>query len=85
MVLHLLFIGVLVVNGRWTARLRRIDAALTVAICGVITWVLLAGDVYTAAPTDDLVKSVTALIVLVSVVDLAVKLHRRRPAVPRRA
>ena len=40
MVLHLLFLGVLIVNGRWTARLRRIDAALSVAICGVMTWVM---------------------------------------------
>ena len=37
MVLHLLFLGVLIVNGRWTTRLRRIDAALSLAVCGVIT------------------------------------------------
>jgi hypothetical protein len=85
MVTHLLFFGVLIVNGRWTARLRRVDAALSVAICGVMTWAIVAGPVYTAQPTDDLVKGVSALIVLVSVVDLAVKLYRRRSAVPRRA
>jgi hypothetical protein len=84
MVLHLLFLGVLIVNGRWTTRLRRIDAALSLAVCGVITWVLLAGDVYTASATDEAGKGITALIVLVSVADLAVKLLRRRPAVPRR-
>jgi hypothetical protein len=37
MVLHLLFLGLLIVNGRWTTRLRRIDAALSLAVCGVIT------------------------------------------------
>jgi hypothetical protein len=84
MVLHLLFLGVLIVNGRWTTRLRRIDAVLSLAVCGVITWVLLAGDVYTAAATDEAAKGITALIVLVSVADLAVKLLRRRPVVPGR-
>ena len=77
MVTHLVFLGVLVVKGRWTARLRRIDAALGLAICGAMTWAIVAGPVYTARPADQTVKGISTLIVLVTLVDLAVKLLRR--------
>ena len=78
MVTHLVFLGVLVVKGRWTARLRRIDAALGLAICGVMTWAIVAGPVYTARAADEAAKGISALIVLVSLVGLAVTARRLR-------
>jgi hypothetical protein len=85
MIAHLVFLGVLTVRGRWTPRLRQIDAGLSLAICAVMVWALVAGLVYTAPATDDTVKAISALIVLGSLLDLAVKLGRGQLAVPRRA
>ncbi|GAA1018046.1 hypothetical protein Aple_068780 [Acrocarpospora pleiomorpha] len=75
-ILHLALYAVLIVRGRWQPLTRRIDIGLTVVVCGALTWVLLAGDIYTARPTDQLVKALIVLIVLGSLVDAGVKLRR---------
>nr|MDT0662414.1 hypothetical protein [Micromonospora sp. DSM 115978] len=76
MILHLTLFAVLIARGRWEPLTRRIDLGLNLAICAVLTWILLAGDIFQAQPTDELVKLVVVLIVLGALVDAAVKVRR---------
>ena len=79
--LNLALLSILVARGRWEPLTRRIDIALSLATCAVLTWILLAGNIFQARPTDELVKLVILLIVLGALVDVTVKLRRE----PRRA
>ncbi|MEO3813109.1 hypothetical protein ABGB17_29250 [Sphaerisporangium sp. B11E5] len=78
MVLHLALFAVLIVHGRWRPSTRRIDIAMNLVICGLLTWILLAGDIFTARPADQITKTVIVLIVLTALVDVAQKLRRER-------
>ncbi|MFC4588797.1 hypothetical protein [Sphaerisporangium corydalis] len=77
MVLHLAFYGVMIVRGRWNPLTRQIDIALGLTVCAILTWVLLAGDIFEARPTDQLTKTAITLIVITSLVDLSLKLRRQ--------
>ncbi|MDG6101728.1 hypothetical protein Daura_38295 [Dactylosporangium aurantiacum] len=66
----------LVWHGRWGTRLHHVDTVHTLLTCAGLTWVLGAGPVFTAAATDQTAKGFTGLIVLVSLVDLAVRARR---------
>jgi hypothetical protein len=75
-VLLLVQLAALVVRGRWEPVTRTVDIALTVVMCAVLTWAVVAGPIYVAAPTDQFVKAVLALIILGSLVDLVLKIRR---------
>jgi hypothetical protein len=45
-------------------------------VCAVLTWAIAAGPVFRAAPTDRAVKGAAAVIVLVTLVDLAIRSRR---------
>jgi hypothetical protein len=45
-------------------------------VCTVLTWAIAAGPVFRAAPTDRSVKGAAAVIVLVTLVDLAIRSRR---------
>ncbi len=44
------------VEGQWRKLTRRIDLGLSVAIGLVSTWIILAGPIFAAAPTDQIMK-----------------------------
>jgi hypothetical protein len=46
-------------------------------VCAVLTWAVAAGPVFQAAPTDRSVKGAAAVIVLVTLVDLATRSRRQ--------
>ncbi|MFC7480577.1 hypothetical protein ACFQX7_11715 [Luedemannella flava] len=75
---ELVFLGYLVVRGRWDDRSRRVDIWLTVVLTAVMAAVLVAGPVYRARPTDDVVKFALLMFVILGVVDLVQKLRRAR-------
>jgi len=70
--------AILVWQGRWRPWVHRADVAHSLVVCVVLTWVVGAGPIFRAAPTDRSVKGAIALIVLVTLVDLAVRTRRRR-------
>ncbi|WP_035858996.1 HAAS signaling domain-containing protein [Cryptosporangium arvum] len=80
-VLALLISGIVlqilvVAAGRWRQGLRTADAVHSVVTCGVLTWVIGSGPVFTAVPTDQTAKAACAIVVLVSLIDLVVRSHR---------
>jgi hypothetical protein len=68
----------LVVRGRWEPLTRRVEIALTIATCAVIAWVVAAGDIFQARPTDETMKGAMVLIVLFTLGGLALRLVRDR-------
>ncbi|MGI5241054.1 hypothetical protein [Dactylosporangium sp. CA-139066] len=48
----------------------------SLAVCAVLTWGIGSGPIFTAAPTDEAMKSWSALIILASLVELAVRARR---------
>jgi hypothetical protein len=67
----------LVVQGRWRPWSRRADLVNSIAVCVILTWAIGAGPIFQAAPTDRAVKGTSALIVLVTLADLAVRMRRQ--------
>jgi hypothetical protein len=76
MIAGLLILAALVWQGRWRPRIRQAEMVHSLALCVVLTWAVAAGPVFTAAPTDRAVKGAASLIVLVTLIDLAVRTHR---------
>ena len=48
----------------------------SLVVCIVLTWAVGAGPIFKATPTDQAAKGATALIVLVTLIDLAVRTRR---------
>ncbi|GAA3194166.1 hypothetical protein ACFO1B_03715 [Dactylosporangium siamense] len=68
--------AVLVVKGRWFPLLHHVTLGLGLVMCAVLTWVIGAGPVFTAALTDQTAKEIVGLIVLGSLIDLAVRARK---------
>jgi len=75
---NVVLFGVLIVRGRWEPVTRRIEVGLTLAMCAFLAWVLLAGPVFRAQPTDIMFRLASVIIVALSLLGLAVQLWRER-------
>jgi hypothetical protein len=84
LVLLLLNIPILVrviVQGRWSPLLRRIQAGLGLLTCAALVWTIADGPVFITPISDQTVKFFLVLAVVFTLVDLGVKLYRRvRPS-----
>ena len=78
MVANLLPYGIVVVQGRWRPLTRNIATGLSVVICAILTWAVLAGDIFQARPTDQLVKVLLVLIIIITLLDVGLRLRRAR-------
>ncbi len=67
---------VVVVRGRWSKVTRLIEVALSLALCGVLSWVLLAGPVYASETTDAFVKPCFVIIIIAVLLAVVLKLVR---------
>jgi hypothetical protein len=76
LVAGLIIQAVLLGQGRWTVTMHRVDLVHSLIVCAVLTWAIGAGPVFTATPTDQAVKGAAAVIILVTLVDLAVRARR---------
>jgi hypothetical protein len=76
MIAGLILQAILLCQGRWGPWIRQADRVHSLAVCIVLTWSVAAGPVFTAAPTDRSVKGAASLIVLVTLIDLAVRTRR---------
>lgn len=75
-----LFIAVMVV-GRWSLSMRRIETVLALATCAVLAWVVLGGPVFMTPRSDGTAKFFVVLIIAFVLLDAAIKMYRRvRPA-----
>jgi hypothetical protein len=80
-VLALLVLGlgiqaVLVIQGRWRPWLHSTEMVYSLVLCAVLTSVFVAGPIFSAVPTDQSARGAIALIILVTLADLAVRLRR---------
>ena len=49
-------------EGRWRPLTRRVNVGVAIALCAVMGWVVLAGDIFQAAPANQTMKFATALL-----------------------
>ena len=66
-----------IVMGRWSAIMRRIETGLGLVTCAVLVWTVLDGPVFMAPSSDQTVKFFLVLLVAFTLIDLGFKLHRR--------
>jgi len=78
MIAGLVVQAALVWQGRWRPWIQRADMTYSLVLCVVLTWVVGAGPIFRTTPTDQSVKGAIALTVLVTLVDLAVRIRRQR-------
>lgn len=71
-----LFITVIVM-GRSPTILRRIETGLTLVLCAALAWTVLDGPVFMAPASDQTVKFFLVLIVVITLISMGIKLHRR--------
>ena len=81
LVAHLVLYVVLVVEGRWRRLTRRIDMTLSLLISGLLIWSLLAGPIFQAEVGNRAARNVIWPIVLIALVDVAVKFYREQSRV----
>ncbi|TQS40435.1 HAAS signaling domain-containing protein [Cryptosporangium phraense] len=62
--------------GRWSARLLAVDLVHSLVACAVLTWAIGTGPIFVRAAADETVKGIVALIILLTLVDLAVRARR---------
>jgi len=77
MLMHVAMLVVALVSGRWSALLRRIELAASLAWCAVLGWIIVDGPVVVAPGGDRVVKPILALLIVVSLFDVGLKLRRR--------
>lgn len=80
----LLWLGVFAVRatvcaqGRWRSLTRRLDMAFGLAWAALMSWWIVAGNIFQSEPTDGGAKGMLVLVVVFIVMGLAIKLYRRR-------
>ena len=72
------------VNGRWSATLRRIKGGLNLVLCAVLAWTVLDGPVFMAPASDRMVKGALVLIVAFTLIGMGVSLYRSVRPTPNR-
>ncbi|BEL06438.1 hypothetical protein Q0Z83_046290 [Actinoplanes sichuanensis] len=77
LVLSLLLQAVLIGQGRRQSWSDQTEMALSLTLCAVLTWVL-ANPVFVSAAADRTAKEIVAVIILISLADLAFSLRRHR-------
>lgn len=69
------------IQGRWSAGMRRLETIMVLINCAVMMWAVLGGPIMMTSISDRTAKFFLLLIVVVTLIDLGVKLLRRvKPA-----
>lgn len=71
-------LAMVLVQGRWSPLARRLELVSSAAFVALLAWWIAGGRMFLATPTDQAARGILALIAIYIVVDLAVRLHRRR-------
>ena len=70
-----------IVNGRWSSLLRRLEVGLNLVTCAALAWTVLDGPVFSARASDRTVRFFLVLIVALTLINVGIKLFRSvRPA-----
>lgn len=65
-----------IVKGRWTKLLRRIETALALLNCVVMVWTITGGPIFMSQQSDGFTKLILLLIVLFSLLMMTVEMYR---------
>lgn len=65
-------------KGRWTPLLRRLELVSSLAFIALLTWWLVAGNIFVAKLTDDGAKGAIALVILIIIGSMAYGLYHQR-------
>ena len=76
-----LLVAVLV-QGRWSKALRRLETVLALATCALLLWTVMGGPVFKAASSDQMTKVLLVLIVAFVLFDVGMKAYRRVTPAP---
>jgi hypothetical protein len=76
MITGLLIQAILLYHGQWRPWTHQTDMGYSLVVCTVLTWAIAAGPVFQAAPTDRSVKGAAAVIIIVTLADLAIRSRR---------
>lgn len=76
-----MLVGV-IVQGRWSPLMRRIQTGLGLVTCAVMAWTIADGPIFVAPASDRTAKFVMVLIVVFTLVDLGIKRYRRVRPMP---
>jgi hypothetical protein len=77
LVLSLLLQAAVIRQGRWLSWSRRTELTMSLVMCAALTWAV-AGPVFVAGPADRAAREIVALLILISLADLAYSLRRHR-------
>jgi hypothetical protein len=78
LVAQILLLTAIMIRGRWETITRRLDVAVSIAMCALLTWVLLAGDIYQSEPTNETARFALVVIVVSTLISLVRKLRNVR-------
>jgi hypothetical protein len=76
LVLNIPLLIAVIVKGRWSAQLRRMETWLGLVTCAVMAWTILDGPVFLAQASDRMVKGFLVLIIAFTLIHYGIKLHR---------
>jgi hypothetical protein len=72
-----------IVNGRWSAIMRRMELGLSLVMCAVMGWTVLDGPVFLAPSSDRTAKFFLVLIVALTLINIGINLHRSVKPAPK--
>lgn len=75
--LNLPLLEAVMLRGRWTPLLRKLESALAIATCAAMAWVVLAGPVMMRTTSDQVFKGCLLLTLIGTLVTTAVRIHRQ--------
>jgi hypothetical protein len=70
------FIAV-IVKGKHTPMLRRVETVLTLLTCAVMVWVIMDGPIFMTVTSDGMTKLLMLLIVIFSLIWMGIEMYRR--------
>lgn len=80
---NLPLLGAVLVKGRWTPGLRRLQLVLSLATCAAMMWTVLGGPVFMAAASDQVAKPLLVLITLASLFEIGLRAYRGQRRTPK--
>jgi|APFre7841882724_1041349.scaffolds.fasta_scaffold26080_2 hypothetical protein len=81
LLLNIPILATVVVQGRWSAGMRRFATAMGLATCAAMVWTIVDGPVLMTPSGDGTAKGLMGLIVAISLLGYAIQAYRRvRPA-----
>jgi hypothetical protein len=73
-----------IVKGRWTGLMRRVQTIGSLATCAAMAWAVAGGPIFIRPAADNMTKGLMLLIIVLTLVDLGIKLHRSVKPTPDR-